>query len=270
MGIELVTDQDVAAAEKEAAEAEALVAVLEEAIMDGDETVDDEQVLAQEKLSRFAKLRVEATRRKAERSKEAQRQAALIELRAEIVSFADGSGKQFAKHLRDAEKALTALALGAHDRNDKIEAWKRRMVDLGVPAKSPTFLVPAKSDGELTYSAGSGGGYGAQGIQVGTRELEIRDTGIFVQGLLGLLQRELHEKGVGRNYLLTENPVSITREHLYDSISHIDERGKEIDRSGHFYRGEGGILHRTDNPFTDDQIKAGHLIEISAEEAFND
>ncbi|MCS5732381.1 hypothetical protein [Herbiconiux daphne] len=264
---ELVTDADVRAAEKAANEAEALVAALEEAIMDGDETVGEEQVLEQEKLSRFARLRVEATRRKAERSKEARRQAALTELRAEIESFADGSGKTFAKHLREAEKALTALAVGAYERNEQIKAWKSRMVALGVPAKNPTFIVPSKEHKELSYAES---GYGIRGVQVGTREIELRDTGMFVQGLIGLLVRELNERGVSGHYLTADVPVSITREQLYDMVQKIDAPGKEIDRGGHFYRGDGGVLHRTDKPMTEDQIKTGNLRKISAKEAFND
>ncbi|MDH2393355.1 hypothetical protein QCN29_32245 [Streptomyces sp. HNM0663] len=65
-------------AEQEAAEAEQLLAALEERVRDGDEHVTAQQLADARELGRFAKLRAEAARRKAERAaaKEAERQRA--------------------------------------------------------------------------------------------------------------------------------------------------------------------------------------------------
>ncbi|MEV5124301.1 hypothetical protein AB0K49_16150 [Streptomyces decoyicus] len=55
-------------AEQEAAEAEQLLAALEERVRDGDEKVTAPQLAEARELGRFATLRAEAARRKAERA----------------------------------------------------------------------------------------------------------------------------------------------------------------------------------------------------------
>ncbi|AWK08247.1 hypothetical protein DDQ41_04055 [Streptomyces spongiicola] len=68
----------VAQAEQEANEAEQLLAALEERVRDGDEHVTAQQLADARELGRFAKLRAEAARRKADRAaaREAERQRA--------------------------------------------------------------------------------------------------------------------------------------------------------------------------------------------------
>jgi hypothetical protein len=62
------TPPEVAAAEAEAAEADALVTALEERVIDGDTKVTPQQLAEQRELSRFAKLRHQAAVRKAEKA----------------------------------------------------------------------------------------------------------------------------------------------------------------------------------------------------------
>ncbi|MFI6471503.1 hypothetical protein ACIBL5_14815 [Streptomyces sp. NPDC050516] len=61
----------VAQAEQEASEAEQLLAALEERVRDGDDAVTPTQLADARELGRFAKLRAEAARRKAERTAQA-------------------------------------------------------------------------------------------------------------------------------------------------------------------------------------------------------
>lgn len=67
---------DLATARQEAAEAEQLVAALEERVRDGDAKVKPAQLAEQRELARFAALRVEAAHRKVQRTAEEQAQAA--------------------------------------------------------------------------------------------------------------------------------------------------------------------------------------------------
>ncbi|MFE3635816.1 hypothetical protein [Streptomyces sp. NPDC059168] len=68
----------VAQAEQEASEAEQLLAALEERVRDGDKNVTAQQLADARELGRFATLRAEAARRKADSAaaKEAERQRA--------------------------------------------------------------------------------------------------------------------------------------------------------------------------------------------------
>ncbi|MEU3750579.1 MULTISPECIES: hypothetical protein [Streptomyces] len=108
-----------AAAEQEAAEANALLAALEERVRDGDEGVTPQQLAEQRELGLFAHLRAEAAHRKAERAAteatDRQRRAlvdqalALVETKAD----ADQVGRAY-------DRALAALAdlvaaVEAHD-----------------------------------------------------------------------------------------------------------------------------------------------------------
>lgn len=79
-----VTEQDVTRAEQEAAEAVALVDALEDRVRDGDDAVTPDQIEQARSLGRFARLRAEATARKAEKAKERARLQALDQARAEI------------------------------------------------------------------------------------------------------------------------------------------------------------------------------------------
>lgn len=113
------TPPEVAQAEAEAREADALLAALEERVRDGDTEVTPQQLAEQRELGRFARLRAEAARRKADRAaaKAAeQRRAALIE---QAVTLAVGKGDRapVAAAYDRARAALTELiaAVEVHD-----------------------------------------------------------------------------------------------------------------------------------------------------------
>lgn len=263
---ELTPDEEVAAAEAEAAEAQALIAALEQAVIDGDETITPEQLSAQEGLSRFARLRAEQTRKKAAKSKEAARQARLTSLRKEIEAEAHSAQNEIRSLVKTADEAISAIAVAAHSRNEKFREWRQRMIDLGVPAKGPDFLVPSKDHGNMAYSAG----YGTSGIQVGTRLLDYHYSGLLIQGLISVIAQRLNPKGVTREYFFTDQPVSLTDEQLSKLISDLDDPGEKVSRDGHFYRGSGGALLRVDVPYTDEQVRNLGLKKLTAKEAFGE
>ncbi len=84
------TAQDAAA---EAAEAEQLVATLEERVLDGDDDVQPEQIEAQRSLSRFAGLRAEAAHRKVQRAQAARQAALIADLDAAVTAAVKPGGK---------------------------------------------------------------------------------------------------------------------------------------------------------------------------------
>ncbi|AYF31470.1 hypothetical protein CSH63_29295 [Micromonospora tulbaghiae] len=101
-----VTDDDVTRAEREATEAAELVDALEDRVRDGDDSVTPDQIEQARSLGRFARLRAQATARKAERTKERQRRQALEQARTEIRQrMADEAGG-----LADVDKALTDVS----------------------------------------------------------------------------------------------------------------------------------------------------------------
>jgi hypothetical protein len=77
----------------EAAEAEQLVATLEERVLDGDDDVQPEQIEAQRNLSRFARLRAEGARRKVERAEQARQSALIEELDAAVRTACKPGGR---------------------------------------------------------------------------------------------------------------------------------------------------------------------------------
>lgn len=139
-------DASVNAAEQEAAEAAELVAVLEDRVREGDESVTPEEIASARDLGRFAKLRAEATRRKATRAKAAARLAACEDLAAEMRA-AEHNDEQIIAALGAVEAALTNLTevVGAHNHN--VGQWRRRMQELAVEAGT----VPATEHGGLVH-----------------------------------------------------------------------------------------------------------------------
>ncbi|WP_067071592.1 hypothetical protein [Carbonactinospora thermoautotrophica] len=125
-------DQEVNAAEAEAAEAAALVEALEERVRDGDESVTPEQIEQAKSLCGFAKLRVEAARRKAERARqkaaEAARRKAAAEVRERLSRYTD---EALAERYRDARDALRKLAAACHERNAAIGDCGMRLRSVG-------------------------------------------------------------------------------------------------------------------------------------------
>jgi hypothetical protein len=237
---EEVTAADVAAAEAEALEAEALVAELEHKVRNGDETITIDDITAQEQLGRFAKLRLEATRKKAERTKAARRLEAAKTLHDEIESYALGSGKKLAKQLRAIEDAETAFLATAEEHNAKLRSWRQRAVRWGVPVTDGRPVPPAH-DGRVAV------GRDETSVHAGRRHIQ------YVEGKNMIEQH--HGPGL--------------RPDLYAHLESVDAVLPEP-TAQHFYRGEGGAVIAYDNPFTDEEIKRMHLVKLTRKEAWGD
>lgn len=115
-----VTAIDVDRAEQEASEAAALVDALEERVRDGDDTISPDEIEQAKKLGAFARLRVEATRRKADRAAAAAHRRALAELRAQLLDDATGGPARLAEiaaALTGVDKAIAEFVDAAERHN---------------------------------------------------------------------------------------------------------------------------------------------------------
>ncbi|GGK59944.1 hypothetical protein Ppa06_26330 [Planomonospora parontospora subsp. parontospora] len=139
-----VNEQDVQQAEQEAAEAEQLVDALEKRVIDGDEDITVEQITSQRELGRFARLRAQATARKAERARRAARLKALDELRAEIEAYATDGGAHLAKLAKEAEDANAAFLAAVAERNTRLQTWRKLMLGHEVPRHASPITPPAE------------------------------------------------------------------------------------------------------------------------------
>jgi hypothetical protein len=138
-------------AQAEADEAAQLAAALEERVLDGDDDVTPDQIASARELGRFALLRAEASRRKAELAKKAERLRVLGDL-AEEMRAADRDDEQIIGALDAFEAALKALgeAVGAH--NARLGDWRRRMQAQAVPAHRGDAGHGIRDDAGLAYA----------------------------------------------------------------------------------------------------------------------
>lgn len=238
------TEQEVAAAEAEAeaqaVEAESLAQALEQAVLEGDEKITADALDSQVKLSRFARLRAEAIRRKAERARGAIRTKQADELRAEIDSYAAGSGTKLAALLRavaDAEKAF--LDAGA-EHNVLVHQWRQRAVALGIP-DSDGRPVPPAEDGRLALDRAG------NGLHVGQRRLGLADV---------------------KNWL-TSHQERGGRDALYAAIGRVDAE-EPVSTAKYFYRGPGGAILPRNEPFSAEEINRLQLVILSRKEAWGE
>ncbi|TXN29310.1 hypothetical protein [Lacisediminihabitans profunda] len=242
MADERITDKDVRAAEAAADEAAALVAELEERVASGDEEVTLEHITAQEGLSRFAKLRAEATRRKAVSAKVAARLSAAKSLRKEIDEYATGSGQRFADNLRAVAAAEEKFRRGISEHNAKVLAWGEQMQNLGIPVTDGRPCPPDR-DGNLAL--------GREGstvvLQSGRRQFEIVAAETFVDS----------HRIAGREMA------------LYAALEAIDAPLPES-TAQHFYRGAGGGVVAVDAPYSPEDIKRLDLVKLSREDAWGE
>lgn len=139
-----VDNQAVTVAEQEAAEAVALVAALEQRVIEGDEGIGFEEIEAARGLGRFARLRAEATRRKVERARQAARLRALDDLRAEVEQYGATGGERLVRLLGEVERAVSAFQNAVDQRNKLVDAWSHRAVELGAPAHHAPCPPPAE------------------------------------------------------------------------------------------------------------------------------
>ncbi|MFI1422744.1 hypothetical protein ACH4VX_33200 [Streptomyces sp. NPDC020731] len=123
------TTPEVAQAETEAREADALLDALEERVRDGDDKVTPQQLAEQRELSGFAKLRAEAARRKAERAaaKAAeQHRAALVANALTVVE--ERAGRAPVAEAYDRARTAIADMLAAADAHDQAVTEAARML----------------------------------------------------------------------------------------------------------------------------------------------
>lgn len=253
------TAGDVAAAEQEAAEAEQLAAALEERVREGDDSVTPDQIASARELGRFARLRTEATRRKAERAKAAARLAACESLRDEIETYAEGSGARFAELLTAADNAVRAFVAALDERNDHLTAWRQTMVDLGVPAHDNP-LIPDKGHGNLGHVGHSG--------QIIARTRRMAPT-TPDEWLSRMLTAVVSDRGNGLQRLTVPISSPVDNTVAFARLAAIDAPRDAPDASAmHFYRGPGGAVVERDQPYSAEDIARLGLTPISRKEAW--
>ncbi|MGW3352571.1 hypothetical protein ACWDA3_55560 [Nonomuraea rubra] len=123
---------EIGQAEREAADADQLVAALEERVREGDESVTPEQIAAQRELGKFARLRAEGARRKAEKARRAVREQAMAEL-ADEMRAAGRDEEQLVAAIDTFESALRALGEAVAGHNQRVVEWRKRMQALDIP-----------------------------------------------------------------------------------------------------------------------------------------
>lgn len=145
------TGPEVEQAEQEATEAAQLLAALEERVREGDEQVTPQQLAQARELGRFAALRTEAARRKAERAAAKEAEARRARTTAEAVALLDQQAAPVAvaAAYATARTALVALLAAVTDHDDAIRKAAYMLRQAG--AAPITRYVPVQR-GEHTFS----------------------------------------------------------------------------------------------------------------------
>ncbi|MEU7166676.1 hypothetical protein AB0A70_18870 [Streptomyces morookaense] len=124
-------------AEQEAAEAEQLLAALEERVREGDEQVTAQQLSGARELGTFARLRAEAARRKADRAAQAAAEQQRTDRLAEAAAMTAPGGPLDAAVLAaayaTARDAVRAFVTASEGYNAAIEQAGRLLAAAGVP-----------------------------------------------------------------------------------------------------------------------------------------
>lgn len=144
--------EDVDVLEREAEAATALAEELEKRYIDGDESVQPEQIAEQEKLGRWARLKAQRAQVAAEKAKADARMAAIRALRAEIEQTELRVGGQIADVLEeiDAVEAKLLTLTDAHD--ERVGQWRQRAEALNVQAASGSQPLEAEGGIMLGHS----------------------------------------------------------------------------------------------------------------------
>jgi hypothetical protein len=257
-----------AAAEREAAEAEALCRAVEERVLDGgSEATKDE--IGHLGLARFAKLRAEAANRRAERAREAERQRQLAELRDEIDAYAEDSGAGLAGLLEEVERAAAAFVQAVADRDARLASWHGRMRALGVPEHGAP-VSPPEAHGRLGYD-------GAIRVIAGMRRLVDVDPGRWLGVALSQAARAVADgealeltAGDGRRVHVATLGLGWRqpeRADAYAPVRELDTPGSEPS-ARHFYRGPGGAVIARDEPLPAEEVARLELTPITRMEAW--
>lgn len=178
----------VAAADQEALEAAQLLEALEERVRDGDDTVTPSEIASARELGNFARLRADATARKAAAAQETARTAAVHELRAEIEQHSQERGTQYAQMLRTAEESLLAFLAATAADTEQMRQWRQRMVELGIPETSAYGPSAAEHAG-LSYSQQM---VGRTSLTVDERRIPTVEPEYWLRLLLARLTRKAH------------------------------------------------------------------------------
>ncbi len=264
----LATPADVAQAEREAVQAAELVDNLEERVRRGDEDVTAEEIEQRRGLSRFAQLRAEATRRKAERTARAARLRQLDALRGEIEAYAPGDGEALAKLLAKAEAAIQAFIEAMVERNEQLSVWRQRMHDLRVPEHNNPLIPPA----DQGYVGVNGGR-----VIAGRRRMDPLDPNSWVSQMLARIT--WGQTGTKhRQRLQVEGAAYV--DDLYERLSRVDAPKDANTSHLRFFRNASGAVMAIDAHLVDApakgggenhyqaQVAKGDLVEISRKEAW--
>lgn len=257
--VEPYSEADANQAAQEAREAEDLITALEHRVVQGDDTVTAEQIEGQRSLSRFAKLRAQAAKRKADRARAAARLKACDALRAEIEGYASGSGERFAELLRDVASATRAFLTAIDERNARVHDWGERMRDLGVPEHTNPTIPPA-THAHL--------GYHGPEVIAGRRRL---DTTLPTDWVSRLLTVELHGRPPGTGATVAA-PGSYMdpRADVCAELALLDAPTPDPDPNLVFYRGPAGqvMAYDPDKAPDADDVKRLALTKLSRKEAW--
>ena len=256
-----------AAADREAAEAEALCRAVEERVLGGGPEATKTEI-GHLGLARFAKLRAEAANRRAERAREAERQRQLAELREEVDAYASDSGAGLAGLLEEVERAAAAFVQAVADRDAKLAGWQGRMRALGVPEHSAP-ISPPDAHGQLGYD-------GTIRVIAGMRRLVDLDAGRWLGVALSQAARAAGGEalelmagdgrrvplaGLGRSWRQPQG------EDPYGPIRDLDTPSPEPSPQ-HFYRGPGGAVITRDVPYPPEEVARLELVPVSRMEAW--
>ncbi|MFK0296707.1 hypothetical protein ACIQU6_40405 [Streptomyces sp. NPDC090442] len=142
---------EIKQAEQEVAEAEQLLAALEERVRDGDEQVTAQQLTDARELGTFAKLRAEAARRKAERAAAKAAETERARITADAVALAEQTADpaHVATAYQQARAALATLIDAVHTHDDALAEAAALLRHVGAPPLSR--FVPVQR-GEYTFS----------------------------------------------------------------------------------------------------------------------
>jgi hypothetical protein len=257
-----------AAAEREAAEAEALCQAVEERVLDGGPEATKGEI-GHLGLARFARLRAEAANRRAERAREAERQRQLAALRKEVDAYAEDSGTGLAGLLEEVERAAAAFVEAVADREAKLAGWHARMRALGVPTHDAP-VSPPEAHGRLGYD-------GAIRVISGMRRLVDVDAGRWLGVALSQAARaaaggEALELTAGDGRRVHVATLGIgwrqpERADAYAPVRELDTPHPEPSPQ-HFYRGRGGAVIARDEPYPAEEVARLELEPITRMEAW--
>ncbi|MGW8438808.1 hypothetical protein ACWGKS_26975 [Nocardiopsis sp. NPDC055879] len=147
-----MSNDPITTADTEATEAARRVEELEEQVRNGDDTITADHIEQQRGLSRFAKLRAEAARRKTARKQAKQRRHDIDTVTADIDAQTDDT-RRLVELRAQAETAVEAFVNACEDRNQWVRSTVGRLHNLDVPAQNQGEPDPSGT----TWYTGAGG-----------------------------------------------------------------------------------------------------------------